>query len=446
MLWEVEIRPLGRDGERERVCDEFDLLTHAERGGDLVTAAARGFLLEGDLDRRADAERLADELLVDPLVETGDVRAGRARDRRHALHRAAQAGRDGPGGAERARRGRRCSACRSTAVRTFRRYFGPPELSSADRDVLFRKVLANDAIEQVVVGPLKADHLALGSPYTFQLVTVPLRDLDDAGLVKLSKDGQARADARRDEDDPGALPRPGPRADRRRTRNDRPDVVANTARTRRSRAPSTCTDRRTGETRTLREPAEGDDLRGDADDPRSSSARTTGASASSRTTPASSRSTTSSTSASRSRRTTTRRAIEPYGGANTGLGGVIRDLLGTGLGAKPICNTDVFCFAPPDYAAGAAAAGRAAPAAGDATASSPACATTATAWASPPSTAPSVRRPLPRQPARLLRHRRPDPGRTRRSRQVDAGRPHRRRRRAHRPRRHPRGDVLVSSS
>src|SRR5262249_3046072 len=41
-------------------------------------------------------------------------------------------------------------------------------------------------------------------------------------------------------------------------------------------------------------------------------------------------------------------AIEPYGGANTGLGGVIRDPLGTGLGAKPICNTDVFCFAPPD--------------------------------------------------------------------------------------------------
>ena len=40
-------------------------------------------------------------------------------------------------------------------------------------------------------------------------------------------------------------------------------------------------------------------------------------------------------------------AIEPYGGANTGIGGVIRDTLGTGLGAKPICNTDIFCFAPP---------------------------------------------------------------------------------------------------
>jgi phosphoribosylformylglycinamidine synthase subunit PurSL len=42
-------------------------------------------------------------------------------------------------------------------------------------------------------------------------------------------------------------------------------------------------------------------------------------------------------------------AVEPYGGASTGIGGVIRDPLGTGLGAKPILNTDVFCFAPPDY-------------------------------------------------------------------------------------------------
>jgi phosphoribosylformylglycinamidine synthase II len=41
-------------------------------------------------------------------------------------------------------------------------------------------------------------------------------------------------------------------------------------------------------------------------------------------------------------------ALEPYGGAATGIGGVIRDCLGTGLGAKPILNTDVFCFAPVD--------------------------------------------------------------------------------------------------
>ena len=44
-------------------------------------------------------------------------------------------------------------------------------------------------------------------------------------------------------------------------------------------------------------------------------------------------------------------ALDPFGGAGTGIGGVIRDVLGVGLGAKPIFNTDVFCFAPPDYPA-----------------------------------------------------------------------------------------------
>ncbi len=36
-------------------------------------------------------------------------------------------------------------------------------------------------------------------------------------------------------------------------------------------------------------------------------------------------------------------ALEPYGGAGTGLGGVVRDILGTGLGAKPVASLDVFC-------------------------------------------------------------------------------------------------------
>lgn len=44
-------------------------------------------------------------------------------------------------------------------------------------------------------------------------------------------------------------------------------------------------------------------------------------------------------------------AIEPYGGAATGVGGCIRDVMGTGLGARPIANTDVFCVATPDIEA-----------------------------------------------------------------------------------------------
>ena len=39
-------------------------------------------------------------------------------------------------------------------------------------------------------------------------------------------------------------------------------------------------------------------------------------------------------------------AIEPFGGANTGVGGVIRDVLG--VSAKPIADTDVLCFGPLD--------------------------------------------------------------------------------------------------
>ena len=42
-------------------------------------------------------------------------------------------------------------------------------------------------------------------------------------------------------------------------------------------------------------------------------------------------------------------ALDPYGGALTGIVGVNRDPFGTGKGAKLIFNVDTFCFAPPDY-------------------------------------------------------------------------------------------------
>ncbi len=39
-------------------------------------------------------------------------------------------------------------------------------------------------------------------------------------------------------------------------------------------------------------------------------------------------------------------ALEPFGGANTGVGGVVRDILG--VSAKPVAITDVLCFGPED--------------------------------------------------------------------------------------------------
>jgi len=43
-------------------------------------------------------------------------------------------------------------------------------------------------------------------------------------------------------------------------------------------------------------------------------------------------------------------ALDPYGGAGTGIGGCIRDILGTGKGARPFASTDVFCVGPEDIA------------------------------------------------------------------------------------------------
>jgi phosphoribosylformylglycinamidine synthase II len=48
-------------------------------------------------------------------------------------------------------------------------------------------------------------------------------------------------------------------------------------------------------------------------------------------------------------------ALEPFGGANTGVGGVVRDVLG--VSAEPIANTDVLCFGSLDTPASALPAG-----------------------------------------------------------------------------------------
>ena len=344
MLWEVEIRPAGRDGERERVCDEFDLLTHAERGGDLVAASARGFLLEGDFTD-ADLARFTADVLVDSLVESGTIRPvgtipghcytvllkpGVMDPVAQTVHDAA-------------------TMCRLpvTAVRTFRRYFGPPEVSSLDRDVLFRKVLANDAIEQIVIGPVKADHLGIGSPYTFNRVTVSLTKLDDAGLVKLSKDGLLALTL----DEMKAVQAHFRTLGREPTDCEL-ETIAQTWSEHCShktlKGTITLTDHTTGQTRTyknlLKETvfAATQTIRqrlGADDWCVSVFADNAGVVAFDDDYHVCFKVETHNHPS----------AIEPYGGANTGLGGVIRDLLGTGLGAKPVCNTDVFCFAPPDF-------------------------------------------------------------------------------------------------
>ncbi|HEY2911152.1 MAG TPA: AIR synthase-related protein, partial [Gemmataceae bacterium] len=344
MLWELEIRPLGRDGERERVGDEFDLLTHARRGRELVAASARGFLIEGNLADE-DLIRLATEVLSDPLVETAEMKSLGDRTG-HCYTVLLKPGVMDPV-AQTILDLTRLLKIPVAAIRTFRRYYGPTDIPAAERDVLFRKVLANDAIEQIVVGPVHASHLAVGSQYEFQRLTFPLGKLDDAGLAKLSKDGMLALTLEEMQAVQAHFRGLG-----REPTDCELETIAQTWSEHCSHKTLKGTihlkDAASGETRIyknllketvfaatqqIRAKLGADDwcisvfednagiVAFDDDHHICFKVETHNHPS----------------------------AIEPYGGANTGLGGVIRDVLGTGRAARPVCNTDVFCFANPDY-------------------------------------------------------------------------------------------------
>jgi phosphoribosylformylglycinamidine synthase subunit PurSL len=200
---------------------------------------------------------------------------------------------------------------------------------------LIRRVLANDAVEQAVIGPLHFDRLGQGHPYQFRKVIVPIRSMNDDALNQLSLDGQLALSL----------------AEIKAIRGHFADL---------GRDPTDCELETIAQTwsehcshKTLRGRIEFEgevidnllkqtifkatrDLKLDwlvsvfednAGVVRFDDAFDVCFKVETHNHPS---------------------AIDPYGGANTGLGGVIRDPLGTGLGAKPICNTDVFCMAPPD--------------------------------------------------------------------------------------------------
>ena len=334
MLWEIEIRPKDHDGERARVCEEYDLLTHSRDGATLLTGAARGYLLEGNLSRDQ-ARHLSDGLLVDAVAETG--RLGALNELNGADLLATVLFKPGvmDPTALSVVDAARDLGVPVESVRTFRRYFGPP-LQAKARDIFFRKVLANEAVEQVVAGPLALEHLTVGAPYRFALGVVPLRDLDDAALERVSRAGQLslslaemrtiQAHFRELDREPtdvelesiaqtwsehcshktlkGIIDFDG----RRYNNLLKETIFAATQEVRRLLGPDDwCVSVFEDNAGVVR-----------FDDKYHLCFKVETHNRPS--------------------------AIEPYGGANTGLGGVIRDPLGTGLGAKPVCNTDVFCF------------------------------------------------------------------------------------------------------
>lgn len=347
MLWEVEIRPtqgeVDRDGQRVLAESKGLGLTSVTS-----VAATRSFLLQGELDEGT-VSRIGKTLLVDPVTETATIRA---------LGKGQTNGASATGQLLNVlfKPGVTDNVAHSTlqtlkarklpveAIATCRKYLFNSDASAAELKRIGAKVLSNDAIEHVVVGPLLMDHISVGGKYEFKLGHVAIRGLDDAALAKLSKEGQLYLQL----EEMRTIRRYFEELGREPTDVEL-ETVAQTwsehcsHKTLAGRVEYT-DERGTRQfknmlketifaaTQTLRQQAGADDwcvsvFKDNAGIVKFDETQNVCIKVETHNHPS---------------------ALEPYGGANTGLGGVIRDPLGTGMGAKPVCNTDIFCFAPPN--------------------------------------------------------------------------------------------------
>ncbi|HEY1065081.1 MAG TPA: AIR synthase-related protein, partial [Pirellulales bacterium] len=351
MLWEVDVYPAPNEPNREgarvaRDAQQMGLASH------LVAVAAHGWLLEGELSQ-ADAERLAQQLLGDAIVER--VVVGKVSD---AAITSPPAGAPSglvyvlpkPGVMDPVALSTQTAAqgfgVSLSVVRTFRKYW----LGGVD-DATIRKVgaklLANDAIEQLNFGPLKLTKLEVGGGYEFALKTVAIRGLDDEGLAKLSKEGQlylSLTEMQTIRDHFRSLDRDPTDIELETVAQTWSEHCSHKTLAGRIRYRDEKGERSFknmlketifAATVEIRETLGPDDwcvsvFKDNAGVVKFDDDYHIVFKVETHNHPS---------------------ALEPYGGANTGLGGVIRDPLGTGLGAKPFANTNVFCFAPPDVSA-----------------------------------------------------------------------------------------------
>ncbi len=346
MLWEVEIRPAAGEVDRDglRVVGEAHALGVA---GVNSVASARSFLLQGASLSNADVVRAAQTLLVDPVAETFAAHPVSAKTNTAVEGRLLNV-LFKPGVTDNvALSTQKALADLGFAVDTVatgRKYWFETDVSDGDLDRIAKRVLANDAIERVIPGALHMDQIGAGSEYKFQLRTVPIRTMNDDALMHLSKHGQLYlslaemqtikqhwVEQQRDPTDIELESVAQTWSEhcshktlkgRIRYRDEKGERVFE----------NMLKETVFGATVEIREKLGADDwcvsvFKDNAGVVKFDDEQHVCFKVETHNHPS---------------------AIEPYGGANTGIGGVIRDPLGTGLGAKPICNTDVFCFAPPD--------------------------------------------------------------------------------------------------
>jgi phosphoribosylformylglycinamidine synthase len=346
-LWQIEIIPASgypdRNAERLRVqMLELGLPTPTQLG------TARGFLVQGAIDRAA-AIKLAQEVLSDCVVEQVLVR--------DAAEPAAPAANSNdstvvfvlpkPGvtdpEAETALAAIQQQGLAVSAVRTFRKYEfrGLPDAALQSART---RLLANESIEQVVLGQLHLTELQVGQTYQFRLNMLPIRQLDGPQLEQLSRDW-ALSLTRVEMETIQAHYR---KLDREPT-----DIELETI----AQTWSEHCSHKTLKGRVLYEDENGqrefsnllkETIFGATQEIRARLGSNDWCVSVFQDNAGVIRFDETYNVTFKVETHNRPSAIEPYGGANTGLGGVIRDTLGTGMGAKPICSTDVFCFAPPD--------------------------------------------------------------------------------------------------
>ena len=351
MIWEVEVSL--EDAAADHAARDL-VAAAASLGIDGCTRArsAAGWLVEGDLSR-ADVERLAAGVLADPVTESFVVTpvggtAGPEADGLPLVVRVLPRPGVTDPAAESAAAAFAMLGLRPAAVRSVRTYRLPP-LSPADAERLAWKCLASEAIHDVVIGPLALDTLAGGRPWHFTRESVRLDDLDDAALERLSRTRCL------------ALTVEELHAVRDHFRGLGRDPFEIELETIAQTWSEHCCHK------TLTSPVDHEGPDGSA---RYDNLLKETVFAATRTIRAALGPADWCVSVFRDNSGVVRfdgdhdvcvkvethnhpSAIEPYGGAATGLGGVIRDVLGTGHGAKPIANLDVFCVAPTDTPAAA---------------------------------------------------------------------------------------------
>jgi phosphoribosylformylglycinamidine synthase subunit PurSL len=349
----VVVRPQQPSDDRQLIA-----AAHAALGLSLHSAyQERRYLLAGDLDDAAVAQ-IATELLTDPILSTAHVFALEALEPTDAGASWAIDVAYRPGVTDNEGESVRIGAQRAGisglgSVRTLRRVYLRGELGYDAVEALAFELLANDLVEAALIS--LPDETSASAAFYNKLIeppppqqpriaTVPLRDADDDELMRISRDGVLALDLQEMQ----AIQRYFREADRDPTDGEL-ETLAQTWSEHCShktfKARIAYSESATGngpaipatidgllktffiaETRRIAPPwllSAFDDNAGIiavGDDAVSFKVETHNHPS----------------------------ALEPFGGANTGVGGVVRDILG--VSGQPIANLDVLCFGPQELA------------------------------------------------------------------------------------------------